>query len=223
MPAGVERATYVEGRETDLKPWLLAAALILFIFDTALGLVLRGLMPMPRFGAAARAASVLVALLAFAGAAEAQTRPQSRNLGAGPDAFAMEASLETRLAYVITGNASLDETSRAGLSGLTRILNRRTAVEAAEPIGVNLEDDGAFLPVPDVLAHRHRPAPAIRQGRAQGQRVPAQWRHDPDRHARPVRRALLARRHDRQCPAPAPDRPRHRHPAPDAGAARRSC
>ena len=141
MPAGVERVTYVEGRETDLKPWLLTAALILFIVDTALGLVLRGLMPMPRFGTAARAASVLVALLAFAGTAEAQSRPQGRNFGAGPDAFAMEASLETRLAYVITGNAALDETSRAGLSGLTRILNRRTAVEAAEPIGVNLEED----------------------------------------------------------------------------------
>jgi hypothetical protein len=141
LPAGVERAAYAEARETDLKPWLLAAALVLFIFDTALGLVLRGLVPLPAFARAGAAASALVAALALAaGPAEAQSRA-IRAQASGADAFALEATIETRLAYVITGNSQVDETSRAGLSGLTKILNRRTAVEAADPMGVNLEED----------------------------------------------------------------------------------
>lgn len=140
LPAGVERTSYAEARETDLKPWLLAAALMLFILDTALGLVLRGLMPLPAFARAGATAAVLLATLSLAAPAEAQMRP-NRPQPQGADGFALEATIETRLAYVITGNGQLDETSRAGLSGLTKILNRRTAVEAAEPMGVDLEAD----------------------------------------------------------------------------------
>jgi hypothetical protein len=140
LPQGVERASYAEARETDLKPWLLAAALILFIADTALGLVLRGLLPLPAFARAAGTAAALLAVIALAGPAQAQSRT-NRAQAQGADGFALEATIETRLAYVITGNGQLDETSRAGLSGLTKILNRRTAVEAAEPMGVSLEED----------------------------------------------------------------------------------
>lgn len=142
LPSGVERASFAEARETDLKPWLLAAALLLFVADTLVGLMLRGLLPAPvRVPArsAGTAALLLVAALALAGTAAAQTR--TTRPGGGNDGFALEATLETRLAYVRTGNGQLDEVSRAGLSGLTKILNRRTAVEAAEPIGVSLEED----------------------------------------------------------------------------------
>jgi hypothetical protein len=140
LPSGVERTTYAEGRETDLKPWLLAAALLLFVFDTALGLVLRGLITLPAPRAAAAAGVLAFAVLAWPAAADAQNR-QGRPAAGGNDAFALEATIETRLAYVITGNGRVDETSRAGLSGLTKVLNRRTAVEAVEPLGVNLEED----------------------------------------------------------------------------------
>jgi hypothetical protein len=140
LPAGVERASYAEARETDLKPWLMAIALILFIADTALGLVLRGLVPLPAFARAAGAAAVLLCALALAAPAAAQSRA-NRAQATGADGFALEATIETRLAYVITGNSQLDGTSKAGLSGLTKMLNRRTAVEAGEPMGVSLEED----------------------------------------------------------------------------------
>ncbi|MGQ0677026.1 MAG: DUF4159 domain-containing protein, partial [Rhodospirillales bacterium] len=140
LPAGVERTAYAEGRETDLKPWLLAAALLLFIADTALGLVLRGLLGLPPPRAAAAAGAAALALLLWSGAADAQSRA-ARQAASGNDGFALEATIETRLAYVITGNGRVDETSRAGLAGLTKVLNRRTVVEAAEPMGVNLEED----------------------------------------------------------------------------------
>jgi len=40
-----------------------------------------------------------------------------------------------------TGNNTVDLESRAGLVGLTATLNRRTAVETAEPLGVDIESD----------------------------------------------------------------------------------
>jgi hypothetical protein len=52
---------------------------------------------------------------------------------------------ETRLAYVVTGIAEVDAVSRAGLEGLTLVLNRRTAVEAAEPRAVDLAADDLNL------------------------------------------------------------------------------
>jgi hypothetical protein len=64
------------------------------------------------------------------------------------DEFAQKASGETYLAYVITGDRQLDETTRAGLNGLSEVLTRRTAVEAAGALGVNLEQDElAFFPL----------------------------------------------------------------------------
>ena len=59
----------------------------------------------------------------------------------GDDDFTLAATLETRLAYVITGNREIDDASHAGLWGLTEQLRRRTAVEGEQPIGINLEKD----------------------------------------------------------------------------------
>ena len=64
------------------------------------------------------------------------------------DEFALAASLETRLAYVITGDRETDEVSAAGLSGLSRVLRTRTAFEPADPMGVDiLRDELAFFPI----------------------------------------------------------------------------
>ncbi|MBM3531891.1 MAG: DUF4159 domain-containing protein [Alphaproteobacteria bacterium] len=136
LPNGVARASYAIGEETVLKPHLLAAALLLLLVDIVIGLVLRGLMP--GRVAAARAAIALLALLPFA--AEAQTRSAPSRANA-IDAFALEATLNVRLAYVITGDARADETSRLGLEGLSNILQRRTAIEPDSPLGLDIEAD----------------------------------------------------------------------------------
>ena len=44
------------------------------------------------------------------------------------DRFAIEATSSTRLAYVLTGDTKLDETSRSGLIGLGLVLETRTSV-----------------------------------------------------------------------------------------------
>jgi len=53
-----------------------------------------------------------------------------------------------RLAYVRTGDSRTDNLSQAALTGLTRQLTWRTAIEPAAPQGVNLEtDELAFYPI----------------------------------------------------------------------------
>ena len=64
------------------------------------------------------------------------------------DQFALDAVGQTHLAYVVTGNADLDEASRAGLSGLSQVLAERTALEPGDPIGVDpARDELTFFPL----------------------------------------------------------------------------
>ena len=64
------------------------------------------------------------------------------------DEFALKAVSQTRLAYVVTGNADVDNIVKAGLSSLTLFLAQRTALEAGDPIGVDpARDELAFFPL----------------------------------------------------------------------------
>src|SRR5439155_1158974 len=77
------------------------------------------------------------------------------------DDFAMKSTLQTRLAYVITGDSDVDATSKAGLQGLTLFLAQRTALEAGEPIGIDIgRDELAFFPLIywPVMPNAARPA-----------------------------------------------------------------
>ncbi|WP_376095513.1 DUF4159 domain-containing protein [Roseomonas sp. CCTCC AB2023176] len=112
--------------ERDLGPWLLAMALVLLAADLLLSLQTRGL------GVRVRAAAVALVLL-LPGVAWAQEGAPA---------------LTTRLAYVVTGDASTDEVSRQGLLGLSDYVNRRTATALAEPVAVRPgQDDLSFYPL----------------------------------------------------------------------------
>src|SRR5437660_224946 len=64
------------------------------------------------------------------------------------DQAALKSTLETRLAYIVTGDAEADRVSKAGLQGLTLFLAQRTALEAGEPIGLDpARDELAFYPL----------------------------------------------------------------------------
>jgi hypothetical protein len=57
-------------------------------------------------------------------------------------------ALETKLAYVVTGDRDVDSVSQAGLAGLTLFLAQRTALEAGDPIGLDVaHDELAFYPL----------------------------------------------------------------------------
>ncbi|MFO1061518.1 MAG: DUF4159 domain-containing protein [Dongiaceae bacterium] len=145
LPAGAAERGFATAGELDLKPWLLGAAFLLLLIDILIAMALRGLLSRRRPGAAT-AALLLGALLA-AGPAAAQGSSQGSGLD-DPDAFALAATAQTRLAYVRTGVPAVDDVSNAGLIGLTLVLRQRTAVEAGSPMGVDIEhDELAFFPL----------------------------------------------------------------------------
>lgn len=121
-------------REIDLRPALLAIAVVLAVADLLAALALRGLL-------GRRGAAACLALLAAFGFA-----PPGR--AAEADAFAMEAALSTRLAYVRTGDAAVDAKSKAGLAALSRLLAERSTAALAEPMAVSVETDPVlFFPL----------------------------------------------------------------------------
>src|SRR5579883_2073719 len=136
LPPGVLRESYGRSNEVDFRPWLLGAALALALIDLIIAYALRGLVPrLPRRSGAA--AGTILLLLAL-GTAPARAE----------DSFAAQATSELHLAYVRTGIPDVDETSRAGLTGLANVVNHRTAAEVAAPMEVDIEqDDLIFFPL----------------------------------------------------------------------------
>ncbi|WP_421857528.1 DUF4159 domain-containing protein [Oricola sp.] len=138
-PASV--AAYDRGEEQDLRGPLFLAALLLIALDTAAVLWING-----RFRRSpirpARGAAAITSLIAFCALmlAASQVDAQQSDEKPGDDAI-IELLETTRLAYVKSGNPATDDVSAAGMSGLTRYLQSRTALEPADPVGLDLETD----------------------------------------------------------------------------------
>ncbi|MGA9851079.1 MAG: DUF4159 domain-containing protein, partial [Roseiarcus sp.] len=141
----------------DLRRWLLPAALIGLMIDALISALLAG-------GAGFRRRSA-VAAVACALAIGAFSMPHSSRAAGAAGPHDMDAALSTRLAYVMTGDAAVDETSKEGLAGLTRVLASRTSAELAEPIAVNpARDELAFYPLIywPIVAGQSQPQPEAR-------------------------------------------------------------
>ena len=156
-PAGTQLLGDAEAQTRRLGGPLLGLAAALIAIDLLIALAIAGRLPM--FNRGATAAIGLIAGLSVAGglpAAEAQRyddvspSPYSARTspGYGVDVNvlgeidkATEAALFMRLAYIETGNAGVDETTRKGLDGLSFMLFRRTSVEPADPHAVDPETD----------------------------------------------------------------------------------
>jgi Domain of unknown function (DUF4159)/Aerotolerance regulator N-terminal len=133
---------YRRNEPQDLRGPIVLAALGLLLLDTLSVLYLGGGITrlMPRFSRAATAAVIILAALALAmpraGAEDSQITDAPRS------------ALETKLAYVVTGDRDVDSISKAGLGGLTLFLAQRTALEAGEPIGLDVaRDELVFYPL----------------------------------------------------------------------------
>jgi hypothetical protein len=151
------RASYTASEPRDLRGLLLSAALALFLIDALIVAILGGgLAALLRRRAATAALVATFALASVAGtptpsfaqapkAPAATTTPADK---AASDDFAIKAVAQTRLAYVVTGNADVDAIVKAGMSGLTLFLAQRTALEAGEPVGVDpARDELSFFPL----------------------------------------------------------------------------
>jgi Domain of unknown function (DUF4159)/Aerotolerance regulator N-terminal len=134
LPADAHRQTFGRGGEIDLRAPVLTTALLLALLDLLIAYGLRGLL---RRRPAHVAGALLLAVLAL-------PPPSAR----ADDAFVVRATSELRLAYVRTGDHEVDNESRTGLLGLGDALNRRTAVETGDPLGVDIEaDELIFFPL----------------------------------------------------------------------------
>lgn len=159
LPSGVSSGLLAPPLERDLKPWLLALAILVLLIDLWISLALRGLLPpLPGRRARSGAAAAILALGLIspalapwqgtgsgAGSALAQSLPGAETRTARPampeDRWIMEATFETRLAHVLTGDERIDSIAHQGLSGLSRALRNRTSVEPEEPIAIDINRD----------------------------------------------------------------------------------
>lgn len=134
LPIGASVEMLGQSVEQSLKPPLLLAALGLLILDILATLWVSGRLA----NAGVVRAAAMVFGVSILGVPDAQAQ----------DDLALRAANDTVLAYVITGDARLDQISEAGLLGLSRILFERTSIEPAAPVGVDVEtDELAFFPL----------------------------------------------------------------------------
>lgn len=130
-PADVPVEGFQIRDDTPLQGILLGLALLALMIDILATLWLSGRLTGAR---SATVALAFVTLLAGgslpAGAQEAEDIDRI-----------LAAASEVTLGYVITGNPQIDRVSEAGLAGLSSVLFRRTSIEPADPVGVDLETD----------------------------------------------------------------------------------
>ena len=135
------REIYRTSEPQDLRGPVLLAAIALLLLDSIIVLFLGGGIQrlIPRRLPAASASILVAAALALTCiSAYSQQSPTE----------VPQSALETKLAYVITGNSEVDAISKAGLSGLTLFLAQRTALEPGDPIGLDISrDELVFYPL----------------------------------------------------------------------------
>ena len=135
LPTGVTRTGFESQPETDLMPWLLAMAMVLFLADWIIMLILQGF-GTGRLRFALRSA-LIVAFCLFSTNAQAQD-----------NALDVKYASSIHLAHIQTGVAEVDNTARRGLENLAQVLTDRTSVEPGGVVGVNPEtDDLSFFPL----------------------------------------------------------------------------
>lgn len=154
------------GAATDLRPFLMILAAILIVLDAlAVMLIALGGWRRLRPAMAIFAGAIALAAIASPRPTEAQNAPPAAQAVPLPNPTPDEirSSLRPRIAYVVTGNAGVDEASRQGLIGLGQVLQQRTAIALDEPVAINpARDELVFFPMIywPVLADQARPPEA---------------------------------------------------------------
>jgi hypothetical protein len=161
-PLNARREAYRMSEPDDLRGPILLVSLALLALDGIIVFLLSGGIAQltRRRGPAVATLALLVLGAMIIGAPQAfaqnqgPARPGDRIIGPPPRAPApaneqsLKSTLETRLAYIVTGDTEVDRISKAGLQGLTLFLAQRTALEAGEPVGLDpARDELAFYPL----------------------------------------------------------------------------
>ena len=129
----MRRVLFAKSHDLQLASWFFIGVLALFFLDILLSVLLlcRGRL------IAAHAAAACLLLLAAA----------SPSCAADEAALAASANI-TRLGYIRSGIADIDDVTQAGLKTLSRVLRERTSIRLEEPAALDLtKDELVFYPV----------------------------------------------------------------------------
>lgn len=131
----------------DMRPWLLALAFVLFLLDSLAVLALSGKLRMRSKAVVAGLAGVLLlAQAGLPGPSTARAETPAAPIHISPRD--LNSALTTRLAYVVSGDPRVDETSRQGLASLSLTLATRTSLTPGDPVGIDpAKDELAFYPL----------------------------------------------------------------------------
>lgn len=159
-----------EAQPVDLKPWLIAAAFILFATDCLASLWLSGRLRPPSRRALAGLALFILGSLLIAAPARLAAEPVNPAPSPNTSPRDLGAALTTRLAFVASGDARVDDASRQGLASLSRVLARRTSLTPGDPVGIDpARDELSFYPLlywPIVATKAQPPQAAIAKAAA---------------------------------------------------------
>jgi len=133
-PASVTVEGLAQSHETNLKGWVLLAALAFLLADILAALSIGG-----RLGRRAGAAMAVIFL-----ALAALPQPGHAQDG-NDDGRLLTAANNVVLGYIETGDPQVDDISRAGIKGLSDTLFLRTTVEPVAPTSVDPETDELSL------------------------------------------------------------------------------
>ncbi len=138
LPGAIAIRSLTPMPATALAPFIFVIATVLFLLDCLAALFLGGGINRLRLRHGAAAAILFLALVPHGPPAIAQSA----------DEFALQNALQTRLAYVITGDSAIDDISQKGLTGLSLIIRDRTSIDPGDPAGINMErDELTFFPI----------------------------------------------------------------------------
>ena len=130
LPSGIDVRVYSETVEKNFMPIFLTLALMLFLVDWVLMLVLHGALKRLRFG---------FGLLALMICIQAPSSVLANDIDYADGLY---------LAYIKTGNMATDTLSQRGLEAVASALNARTSTETKGVVGVDpARDPLVFFPV----------------------------------------------------------------------------
>ena len=130
LPANLGAKPLTPAATIAYAPPLFILAALLFLLDCLAALAVGGHI-MRRPAATAAILALALMLVPQPPPAHAETS----------EAEAMQATLETHLAYVKTGNGEVDQESEDGLKGLNAAVEARTSAELGAPKAIDIEND----------------------------------------------------------------------------------
>ena len=191
-PLSARLEAYRLGEPKDLRGPLFMAALALLVIDALVVFWLAGglyrLMPRRRAVASALVLGFLAATLLASHALAQGTPPAQATPAAPPDPaaieFAKKMTIETRLAYILTGDTEVDNVSKAGLAGADAVPRAAHRARGRRSGRARPGARRACVLPADLLADRAECGAPI-QGRADPhRRLHEAGRHGAVRHAR---------------------------------------